>query len=123
MSKQQKHIIVAEDDAFLLGIMGRVLSSHDVRVSKARNGREAIDIIAKDPPDLLFLDLLMPQVDGYAVLQYRNDKKLKFPVVVSSNLSDKATICKCDDFDVNEYVIKSDLDDDQIWTIAEKYLV
>lgn len=122
MSKQSKHIIVAEDEAFLLDLMQKVLSKHGVRVSTAANGQEAIDIIDKDPPDLLLLDLLMPHVDGYAVLQHRKEKKMKFPVVVCSNLSDKTNIIKCNEFDVHEYLIKSDMDDEQIWTVAEKYL-
>ena len=122
MNNQSKHVLIAEDEAFLLSMMRSIISKHDVRVSTALNGQEAIDIIAKDQPDLLLLDLLMPQVDGYAVLQYRKEKKLKFPVVVCSNLSDKKNIIKCNEFDVNEYLIKSDMDDDQIWMIAEKYL-
>jgi DNA-binding response OmpR family regulator len=122
MIKKIRHILVAEDDAFLLGMIRRALSAHDVRVSTARDGQEAIDVILKDPPDLLLLDLLMPHVDGYAVLKFRKDKKLKFPVVVCSNLSDRKNIIKCDGLDVAEYVIKSDMDDDQIWIIAEKYL-
>lgn len=117
-----KHIIVAEDEAFLLDLMRKVLSKHGVRVSTACNGQEAIAIIDKDPPDLLLLDLLMPHVDGYAVLQHRKEKKMEFPVVVCSNLSDKTNIIKCNEFDVNEYLIKSDMDDEQIWTVAEKYL-
>lgn len=122
MSDLQKHVLVAEDEAFLLSMMRSILHKHNVRVSTARNGQEAIDIIVEDSPDLLFLDLLMPQVDGYAVLQHRKNNKMKFPVVVCSNLSDKANIAKCERFDVNEYLIKSDMDDDQIWIIAEKYL-
>ena len=122
MSEAQKHILIAEDDAFLLGMMRSILAKHGARVSTARNGQEAIDSIDGDLPNLLFLDLLMPQVDGFAVLKHRKEKKMTFPVVVCSNLSDKANIEKCAGFDVNEYLIKSDMDDDQIWVIAEKYL-
>ena len=122
MSTVQKHVLVAEDEAFLLGLMRSIISKHDVRVSTARDGQEAIDVIDKDPPDLLLLDLLMPHVDGFAVLQHRKDKKLTFPVVVCSNLSDKANIGRCEGLDVTEYLIKSDMDDDQVWAIVEKYL-
>ena len=122
MSKVQKHIIAAEDEVFLLEMMRQVLTKHGVRVSTALNGQEAIDIIDRDPPDLLLLDLLMPQVDGYAVLQHRQEKNMTFPVVVCSNLSDKTNIIKCNEFSVSEYLIKSDMDDEQIWTVAEKYL-
>lgn len=122
MSNEQKHVLVAEDEAFLLSMMRSVLSKHDVRVSTARNGQEAIDVIAKDPPDALLLDLLMPVMDGFGVLRHRKEKKLQFPVIVCSNLSDKAHIGRCADLDVNEYLIKSDMDDDQIWKIVERYL-
>jgi len=125
MDKQpkQKHVLVAEDEAFLLSMIRSLLVKHGVRVSTARDGQEAIDSIDTDPPDLLLLDLLMPNVDGFAVLQHRKKRRLKFPVVVCTNLSDKKNIIKCSDFDVNEYLIKSDMDDDQIWNIAEKYLL
>jgi len=122
MSKVQKHIIVAEDEVFLLEMMRQVLARHGVRVSTACNGQEAIALMDKDPPDLLLLDLLMPHVDGFAVLQHRKEKNMTFPVVVCSNLSDKTSIIKCSEFAVNEYLIKSDMDDEQIWTVAEKYL-
>jgi len=122
MSEPQKHVLIAEDEAFLLGMMRSVISKHGARVSTARNGQEAIDVIESDPPDLLLLDLLMPQVDGFAVLQHRKETRMTFPVVVCSNLSDKANIIRCDGFDVDEYLIKSDMDDEQIWIVAEKYL-
>lgn len=122
MIEKKKHVLVAEDEATLLGMMESILTQHGVRVSTAGNGQEAIDVIDRDPPDLLLLDLLMPHVDGFAVLRHRKEKEMKFPVIVCSNLSDKTSIVKCADFDVNEYVIKSDMDDEQIWTIAEKYL-
>ena len=122
MSKEQKHVLIAEDEAFLLGMMRGIISNHGVRVSTAQNGQEAIDIIDADLPDLLLLDLLMPGVDGFAVLEHRKKKKMKFPVVVCSNLSDKTSITRCEGFDVSEYVIKSDLDDDQIWAVVQKYV-
>ncbi len=122
MNDHQKHVLVAEDDAFLLEMIRKVLSKHGVRVSTAINGQEAIDVIDNDPPDLLLLDLIMPNVDGFAVLQYRKNKNMKFPVFVCTNLSDKKTIIRCEEFDVAEYLIKSDMDDDQIWTSVGKYL-
>lgn len=122
MSDQQKHVLVAEDEAFLLEMIRKILSKHGVRVSTACDGQEAIVIMDKDPPDLLLLDLIMPNVDGFAVLQHSKDKNMKFPVFVCTNLSDKKSIMKCHEFDVSEYLIKSDMDDDQIWTAIEKYL-
>lgn len=116
------HILVAEDDTFLVKLMRKVLEKHGMRVSGVLNGAEAIAVIAKDPPDLLLLDLLMPQTDGYAVLRYRKEKKMKFPVIVISNLGDTTNRDQCKEFGVSAYLIKSDMDDRQIWPVVEKYL-
>ncbi len=118
----QKHVIVAEDEAFLLEMIQKSLVRHGVRVSTAMNGKEAINLIDQDPPDLLLLDLIMPHVDGFAVLEHRKKKKMNFPVFVCTNLSDKKNILRCHEFGVTEYLIKSDMDDDQIWNAVEKYL-
>ncbi len=122
MNTLQKHVLVAEDEAFLLSMMRSVLTRHGVRVSTAVDGQEAIDIMDKDLPDLLLLDLLMPHVDGFAVLKHRKEKNFTFPVIVCSNLSDKKSMIRCHEFDVSEYIIKSDMDDDQIWKVVEKYV-
>ncbi len=122
MSDRQKHVLVAEDEPFLLEMIRKAISSHGVRVSTARDGQEAIDIIDKEPPDLLLLDLIMPHVDGFAVLEHRKNKNMNFPVFVCTNLSDKKNILRCNEYGVSEYLIKSDMDDDQIWTAVEKYL-
>lgn len=122
MTKHQKHVLVVEDDTFLVSIMRKALGKHNIRVSSARNGQEAIDDMEKDPPDLLLLDLLMPHVDGYAVLHHREKMKLKLPVLICSNLSDKTNKEKCEKFGVSGYLIKSDMDDEQLWPIVESYL-
>lgn len=122
MITKQKHVLIAEDDVFLLQMMQKAISSHGVRVSTAENGQKAIDLLKQELPDLLLLDLLMPQVDGFAVLKYRKENNLKIPVVVCSNLSDRKSIVACSEFDVAEYLIKSDMDDQQIWTVAQRYL-
>lgn len=71
-----KHVLIAEDEAFLLKMIRKTLSKHGARVSTAQDGQEAIDRMDADPPDLLLLDLLMPHVDGFAVLQHRKKRVL-----------------------------------------------
>lgn len=122
MKKKQKHVLITEDNAFLAKMMQRILIARGIRVSTAQNGKDTIAIMEKDPPDLLLLDLLLPQMDGFAVLRYRMEKKLSFPVIVCSNLSDKATKTRCKAFHIDEYVVKSDMDDQQLWPVVEKHL-
>lgn len=122
MKKLPKHVLVAEDDTFLLGMMQNVLKKNGLKVTCASNGKEAIKVLGKYTPDLLLLDLLMPHADGYAVLQFMEEKKMDFPVVVCSNLSDKASKEKCKKFGVKAFLVKSDLDDEQLWPVISKFI-
>jgi len=63
-------IMVVDDDENVLDIIMRALRRHDHAVIIARNGREAIDQLLVNRPDLVILDIVMPQVTGIRVCQY-----------------------------------------------------
>ncbi len=117
-----KHILIAEDDTFLAEMMGKALEQHGMRVTIANDGQEALKAMEKEMPDLLLLDLLMPILDGHGVLKAMKEKNLECLVIVVSNISDKATRDKCKEFNVKDYFVKSDMDDDALWPAIEKYL-
>jgi len=77
-------LIVDDDPNFRQQIIGSLQISADVRFVEAENGQQALEYIQQQLPDLLILDLLMPQVDGFEVLrQLRSDRKtLTLPVLV-----------------------------------------
>lgn len=120
--KQQSHILLAEDEAFLKETIQLELESHGVAVHAVMNGDEAIADIERDPPSLLLLDLLMPKKDGYAVLQYIREKAYTFPVVILSNLSNEMDREKCLLLGAKDYFIKSDMDEDDLWPKIQPYL-
>lgn len=62
-------ILVAEDNAEIRALVSSILSEGGHKVSVAQNGRQALDLMAGESPDLLVLDIMMPQVDGYTVLK------------------------------------------------------
>ena len=61
-------ILVAEDDADLRGVLTASLTRNGHRVIQARDGAEALAAIERDQVDLLVLDLVMPNIDGFEVL-------------------------------------------------------
>ena len=75
-------ILVAEDSTtqrnILLGILQKL--GHEVDI--AENGQKAIEKIQADPPDCLLLDMLMPIMDGVAVLEQLESQDIKLPVIV-----------------------------------------
>ncbi len=117
-----KHVLIAEDDAPLAEMMGKVLQKYNVRVTITSNGKAAVEALEKEVPDLVLLDVLMPVLDGHDVMKMMKQKKLECPVIVVSNLSDKMTRDKCRQMDVENYIVKNDMDDDFLWPAVEKFL-
>ncbi|MCC6812229.1 MAG: response regulator [Deltaproteobacteria bacterium] len=63
-----KHVLVADDDLEISLLVRRVFEPHGVTVSTAPNGREALRMAERDHPDVIFLDVMMPGMDGVSVL-------------------------------------------------------
>lgn len=117
-----KTILVAEDDAFLGETICLSLKEHGLDASLVTDGEEAMSALDERRPDLLLLDLVMPRKDGYAVLRHIHEKAYDMPVVVLSNLSADLTPEKCRALQVKDYVVKSDIDEDELWPKISKYL-
>ena len=87
-------ILVADDNLASRELMREVLEASGHRVVEAKNGREALDLIHREPPDVVFLDLQMPVLDGFCVVrQLRNDERFRHlpavAVTASAMLGDR----------------------------------
>lgn len=111
-----KKILVVEDDAFLIKAYQVKLAKSNFKVEIAKDGEEAMEKLKEFSPDLILLDLVMPKMDGFAVLEaLRADEKLsQIPVMVASNLGQKEDIEKAKRLGAKGFVIKSDMSLDEI---------
>jgi DNA-binding response OmpR family regulator len=62
-------ILIAEDNAEIRTLVSGILVEEGHKVGVANNGQQALDMIMADAPDVLVLDIMMPQMDGYGVLK------------------------------------------------------
>jgi DNA-binding response OmpR family regulator len=62
-------ILIAEDNAEIRTLVSSILVEEGHKVGVAQNGQQALDMIMADAPDVLVLDIMMPQMDGYTVLK------------------------------------------------------
>lgn len=62
-------ILIAEDNAEIRTLVSSILVEEGHKVGVAQNGQQALDMMLDDPPDVLVLDIMMPQMDGYTVLK------------------------------------------------------
>jgi len=73
-----RKIIIVDDKEQILYMMQVLMESHGFEVIQAKNGREALKLARKSPPDIIITDVLMPVMDGYALCrEWMNDEKLK----------------------------------------------
>ena len=84
MSKNPKKILVVDDEPDVREMTQRKLERAGYTVWSAANGLEALGIIAKEPPDLIVLDVVMPQMDGYSFYKEIKQYELlaKIPVII-----------------------------------------
>jgi len=75
-------ILIAEDNAEIRALVSSILAEEGHKVSVAQNGQQALDMMGEDAPDLLVLDIMMPQVDGYGVLKELRNTGLRDTVKI-----------------------------------------
>lgn len=104
----QKKILVVDDDPYILMSLEFLMKKNGFDVMVARNGREALELVEKQVPHIVLLDIMMPDVDGYAICKHiKSSKKLKDArVVFMSAKSKESDIQKGYDLGASLYVTK-----------------
>lgn len=103
----QKKILIIEDEKTLARALELKLTYSNFAVSVAFNGEDGIKLLEKKIFDLILLDLIMPKMDGFAVLETLKIKRIKTPVMVLTNLGQDNDVRRTKEFGVKEFLIKS----------------
>ncbi len=80
-----ENVLIVEDEVNILKLVSVNLSSRGYEVSEAKNGRDALSQMRQDPPSLMVLDIKLPDISGWEVLQQmKRDPKIQtdFPVLI-----------------------------------------
>jgi len=75
-------VLVTDDSKFLRNRICKILDSDKHKILEASNGLECMQIIASESPDVIFLDLVMPEMDGFEVLESIRNQHINIPVIV-----------------------------------------
>lgn len=108
MSENGARLLVADDNKVNRLLLARSLELQGHRVACAENGRVALDMLRNQPFDLLLLDMEMPEMDGFQVLeQLGADRRLRdLPVLVTSSLEGIHNIVRCIELGAEDYLHK-----------------
>lgn len=109
-------ILVAEDDKFLMSAYKAKLTKEGFEVVVAPDGSEVVNILKNFTPDIILMDLVMPKLDGFGVLEElgKNSSWSKIPVIVASNLGQSEDLERAKSLGAVDYIVKSDLSMDEL---------
>lgn len=111
MTKADKslQVMIVEDEMLLNDAYARVLTVADVSLLRAYNGKEALEILKKEKPNIILLDLRMPVMDGIAFLKELKPKQ-NLPdtkIIVFSNYDDQHEIDEAFSLGAMHYMLKA----------------
>lgn len=109
MSNKEKHIVLIEDDEYINRAYSSGLTRAGFVVHEAFDGEEGLKLLEHQKPDLVVLDLIMPIMTGFDVLQALQKKKLlpNTPIIVLSNLGQDEDIKQAKELGATDYLVKS----------------
>lgn len=111
-----KTILIVEDEQILVDVLERRLKQEDYEVEVARDGQQGLELIQSIQPDLILLDIVMPKMGGFEVLEKMNeDPELsELTVMVISNSGQPVQLDKAEELGAEDWIIKTEFDPDQV---------
>lgn len=103
-------VLIVDDQPELRQLFGRVLEQQKYTVISAANGQEALGLLEKHKPDLVLLDMAMPQMDGLSFLRLvrQNPQWKRLPVIILSGLMSSEQIAEARELGVSDQLVKAE---------------
>lgn len=117
-------ILIIEDEEILLNLLKKKISEEGFEVHIAKDGEAGLKIMKELKPDLVVLDIVMPKMGGFEVMEeMRKDKELKeIPVIIVSNSGQPVEINKAQELGARDWLIKTEFDPQEVVEKVRKQL-
>lgn len=103
-----KKVLIVEDDRAMANVLSVRIANEGFQTEQAFNGEEALLKLKQDQFDLMVLDLIMPKLDGVALLEKLDKENLRPPVIVVSNLGQETDRNRVSKYNIVKFFQKSD---------------
>lgn len=106
-SLKGKVVLIVEDTFLIRQTLRRILENEGYKIVEAKNGKEALDLVRKEPLDLILLDIMMPDTDGFQFCKnLKETHKRDVPVIFCTALSEKELVQKAIGMGAVDYIVK-----------------
>jgi len=115
-NKSSKRVLIMEDEEILRGLLKRKLSQKGYEVLIARDGVEGLEVAKKFQPDLILLDIIMPKMGGFEVMEeIKKIPQLKnIPIIVVSNSGQPVELDRAKKLGAKDWLIKTEFDPQEV---------
>ncbi|KKU47627.1 hypothetical protein A3H10_04310 [Candidatus Uhrbacteria bacterium RIFCSPLOWO2_12_FULL_46_10] len=111
MADEKIKVLIVEDDSMILDMYVHKFEQEGFMVFQLERGDNVIELVEKEQPNIILLDVIMPGLDGFSVLQALkvNDKTSKIPVIILTNLGQDEDRTKGLTMGAIGYIVKSNM--------------
>lgn len=116
MTENEKRIVLVEDEEILANLLTQKLNKAGFTVFASLDGETGLDYILNKRPDLVLLDMMLPKLNGFSILEKMNEKGLlpKLPVIIISNSGQAVEIERARKLGVRDFLVKLNFDPDEV---------
>lgn len=120
----KKKVLLIEDDSFISQMYSMKFRQTGIDFMVARDGAEGLELAKKEKPDLILLDIILPEIDGFEVLRCLKEDPLTraIPVVMLTNLGQQENIQKGIAMGAKDYIIKAHFTPQEVVEKAQTFL-
>ena len=124
MAKSTAKVLLVEDDPTLIDMYSLKFKEEGYNLLVADNGEDGLALALKEIPNVILLDIMMPRMDGFAVLAElkKNDSTKDIPVVMLSNLGQASDIQKGQTMGAKDYIVKASMTPTQVVAKAKSFI-
>jgi CheY-like chemotaxis protein len=111
-----KKILLIEDEEIIVDLLQRKLGQEGYEVMVARNGREGLEAMRQAQPDVILLDIVMPWMGGFEVMEEMNKfpELKKIPVIIISNSGQPVELDRAKELGAKDWLIKTEFDPQEV---------
>lgn len=121
-NKNKTKVLIIEDEQPLSDLLNSKLKKEGYEVQNAYDGKEGYKKLKSFDPDLILLDIIMPKMDGYEVMEKMNEEKRNTPVIVISNSGQPVEIEKTKKLGAVDHLIKTEFSPSDVLEKVNNYL-
>ena len=116
MAEKKKTIVLVEDERTISNLIELKLERSGYKVETAHDGKVGLDLILELKPDLVLLDIALPTLGGFDILNKLKEKKLlpRLPIIIISNSGQPIEIDRAKDAGVRDYLIKVNFSPEEV---------